>query len=66
MNLAGYRKAKSLTQKDVAAYLGVTRSAVSKWESGKFFPRAETLARLAKLLGCKVDDLLFSASSDRR
>lgn len=60
MNLAEHRKAKSLTQKDVAAYLGVTRSAVSKWESGKFFPRTETLARLAKLLDCKVDDLLSS------
>ena len=30
------------------------------WESGKSFPRAELLPRLAKLLECTVDELFVS------
>lgn len=60
MNLAERRKSKNLTQDAVAAELGVTRSAVAMWESGKSFPRAELLPRLAKLLECTVDELFVS------
>lgn len=33
-NLKKYRIKKSLTQEDVAAYLGITPQSVSKWERG--------------------------------
>lgn len=53
-----FRKTASLTQEQVAAYLGVGQSAVSMWESGASKPRAETLKKLADLLNCTVDELL--------
>ena len=46
------------TQAQVAKALGVDQSAVCWWETGKNFPRAVMLARMAKLYGCTVDDLL--------
>lgn len=63
MNMAERRKSMNLTQDAVAAELGVSRSAVAMWESGKSFPRAELLPRLAKLLECTVDDLLLFVST---
>lgn len=33
-NLKKYRMMKSLTQEDVAMYLGITAQSVSKWERG--------------------------------
>lgn len=63
LNLSERRKSKNLTQDELAAELGVTRSAVAMWESGKSHPRAEKLVRLAKLFDCRVDDLLSSVST---
>ena len=36
----------------------VTQGAISQWETGKSFPRAELLPKLADILGCTVDELL--------
>jgi len=48
--LARFRAAQELTQADVAAEVGVTQSAVSHWEAGRF-PRRAALARLIELSG---------------
>jgi transcriptional regulator with XRE-family HTH domain len=37
--------------------VGVTRAAVCLWESGKRWPSSEDLPRIAKTLGCSIDDL---------
>ena len=46
------------TQKELAARLGVERSAVAKWESGKTQPQAARLVALAELFRCSVDEIL--------
>ena len=52
------RMAARLTQEDVAAMLGVKRTAVAMWETGKAKPRADKLPALARLYGCTIDELL--------
>ena len=48
--IAAVRKAAGLTQEQLGELLGVTRQAVSKWESGQTVPDTVTVAR-AKRLG---------------
>ena len=45
------------TQLEVAKILGVSGSAVSKWERGLSKPLADRLPVLAKLYGCSIDEL---------
>ena len=54
------RKRKGLTQEELAAYLYVSRAAVSKWESGRGYPNIDSLKAIAKFFGVTVDDLLSS------
>ena len=56
--LYGLRKKTCLSQTELAAQLGVTNKAVSKWENGKAKPGTETLRKLAGLFGLSVDALL--------
>ena len=56
--IAAARRAKGLTQKQLADALGVTDKAVSKWERGLAKPRADKLPLLAKLYGCTIEELL--------
>ena len=56
--LKEYRTNCKMTQEFVAESLGVTRQAVSKWESGTSDPSTSNLLALAKLFGISVDDLL--------
>ena len=58
MNLEKIRKAKKFTQKRLACKLNVSQQSVAKWETGGSLPRAELLPKIAKLLGCTVDELL--------
>lgn len=53
-----YRKAAKLSQEELAGRVGVSRQAVSKWESGQAMPEAATLVDLADLLGCSLDQLM--------
>ena len=49
-NLKALRKAKGLSQEELAARLHVVRQTVSKWEKGRSVPDAELLVRLAEEL----------------
>lgn len=51
------RKAAGLTQADLAAKVGVCRTAVVAWESGKSYPPASKLPAIAAALHCTIDDL---------
>ena len=53
-----YRKQRKWTQEELARRLGVERSAVAKWESGKSQPQAARLVALAELFGRSVDGIL--------
>ena len=57
-NIREYRKRRDWTQEALAKRLGVERSAVAKWESGKSQPQAAHLIALAELFGCSVDEIL--------
>ena len=52
------RKQKKLTQEDLAAALYVSRTAVSKWESGKGYPNIDSLKAIAAFFHVTVDELL--------
>lgn len=52
------RREKNLTQEQMAAALGVTSAAVSKWETNAAIPDVSLLCPLARLLGTTVDALL--------
>ena len=54
------RKQKGLTQEELAASLYVSRTAISKWESGRGYPNIESLKAIAKFFSVTVDDLLSS------
>ena len=52
------RKQKGMTQEELAKELHVTRTAVSKWESGRGYPNIDSLKALAKSFSVTVDELL--------
>ena len=52
------RKQKGLTQEELAARLYVSRTAISKWESGRGYPNIESLKAIAKFFSLTVDRLL--------
>ena len=52
------RKQKGLTQEELAAQLFVSRTAVSKWESGRGYPNIESLKAISKFFDVTVDALL--------
>lgn len=56
--LTELRKQAGLSQEDVAAQLGVSRQAVSKWENGEASPDTENLVALSHLYNTTVDDIL--------
>ena len=56
--IAKYRKDKKLTQEELAATLGVSSQAVSKWENDTSCPDISLLPQLCKELGITTDELL--------
>ena len=52
------RAARGFTQEQVAQALGVTATAVSKWERNASLPEITLLPALARLLGTDLNDLL--------
>jgi len=53
-----YRKAAKLSQEGLAARVGVSRQAVSKWELGEATPEVDKLLALARAFGVTTDKLL--------
>ena len=65
MNFKQHRVSNNLTQEQVAQDVGVQRTTVAKWESGKSRPRAELLPKLAKLFGCSIEELLVPGGPEK-
>ncbi len=57
------RTAQSVTQEDLAEYLGISYQAVSKWETGVGLPDITLLPRIAVFFGVRIDEL-FSISHE--
>ena len=56
--LQALRKEKGVSQENLAEALGVSRQAISKWESGQYFPEIEKLVVLSSFFNVTVDSLL--------
>lgn len=56
--LVELRKKKGLTQEELAKELFVSRTAVSKWESGRGVPNIESLKAISKFFCVSIDELL--------
>lgn len=56
--IARLRKEKNLTQEALAQKLGVTRKAISRWETGRGYPDIEILPQLAEILSVSVNEIL--------
>ncbi len=54
------RNQNKWTQEDLAEMLYVSRTAVSKWESGKGYPNIDSLKDIAKIFNITIDELLSS------
>ena len=52
------RKDKGMTQEELAQILYVSRTAISKWESGRGYPSIESLKAIAKFFSVTIDELL--------
>jgi transcriptional regulator with XRE-family HTH domain len=52
------RKQKGLTQEELAEKLYVSRTAISKWESGRGYPSIDSLKAIAKFFSISIDILL--------
>ena len=61
-NLATLRKAKKISQEELAIRLNVVRQTVSKWEKGYSVPDADMLIKIADALDVSVADLLGDVS----
>ena len=62
--LKGHRERCRMTQEFVAESIGVSRQAVSKWETGAADPSTANLLALAKLYGVSPEELLHNAQSE--
>lgn len=57
-NIIQLRRKRKLTQEQLADFIGVTKAAVSKWETGQSIPDILLLPRLASLFDVTVDELI--------
>ena len=52
------RKSRGITQEELAEALYVSRTAISKWESGRGYPNIDSLKEISKYFSVSIDDLL--------
>ena len=65
--LSKLRKENNYTQEQLADILGVSRQAISKWESDISYPETDKLIRMSELFNCSLDYLLKeSEESDNK
>ena len=53
------RKARSMTQEELAEALYVSRTAISKWESGRGYPSIDSLKEISRFFSVTIDDLIY-------
>ena len=52
------RKSKGLTQEELAEALFVSRTAISKWESGRGYPSLDSLKQISRFFAVTIDELI--------
>lgn len=61
-NIRRLREERGMTQEQLASRLGVTRTAVTQWESGSTHPRMGSLEAMAALFGVRKSDIVDDVS----
>lgn len=64
-NLQYLRAQRNMTQEQLAMLLGVSRQAISKWESEKAYPEMDKLLVICDLFDVTLDDLVIGDVSLR-
>ena len=60
------RKEKKITQDELANYLGVSKAAISKWETAQSYPDITLLPHIATFFNITIDELIgYSPQMDR-
>ena len=59
-NIQNYRKIRNITQEKLAETIGIDTISLSKIETGKNYPTAENLAKIASILDVEVYELFIS------
>ena len=62
--IASKRKAKGLTQAQLAEQMDIEKETVSRLETGNIAPTLSRLAQLATLLDCSISDFVQTATPD--
>ena len=52
------RKSRSMTQEELAESLFVSRTAISKWESGRGYPSIDSLKEISRFFSITIDELI--------
>ncbi|ACL19668.1 transcriptional regulator, XRE family [Desulfitobacterium hafniense DCB-2] len=64
--LVAKRREKGITQDELAAYIGVSKASVSKWETGQSYPDITFLPLLAAYFNISIDELMsYSPQMER-
>lgn len=63
-NIKKFRTEKGLTQEEMAEKLGVTRQALSNWETEKTQPDIDTLQKIAQLLEVSVEEIIYGSKRE--
>ncbi len=63
-HLKSMRQSRGLTQGQLAEWVGVRRQAIYDIESGRYLPNTAVALKLARHLGCKVEDLFSEHTSE--
>lgn len=64
-NLCHLRSERNMTQEQLAMLMGVSRQAISKWESGRAYPEMDKLVRLCGIFECDLNELVRGDLSGR-
>lgn len=65
IGLAELRARKKLTQKGLASALGLSKSAIGMYESGKRTPRLPIAKKIARFFGVPVENISFGDQNNR-
>ena len=62
--IAEARKVAGFTQKALSELSGVSKRIIEEWEAQRVEPSAYKLYRVAKVLGCSMDDLIVDDEAE--
>ncbi|KMY54093.1 hypothetical protein AC623_09095 [Bacillus sp. FJAT-27231] len=59
-NIAIIRKRKNITQDELAAHIGIGRTAMSRIENGNYFPSAATMYKISNFLNEPIGNIFYN------